>query len=83
MRKALFLAGLSAVVGALGCKAGHVAGRCDCTNSPESSVIAPPAANYPIIGGGQAATAPSVMPGMTPAPITPGTPEKLPAVNGK
>lgn len=52
MRTLLTLSSLAVVVLAgTGCRS-HVAGRCDCTNHPESAAIPTVGANYPVLGSG-------------------------------
>ena len=74
MRQMLVCGGLVAVVLAqAGCRS-HVAGNCDCTNHPESAVVAPPANPYPVVNYGPPATAPAA----PAAPAAMPAPEKMP-----
>ena len=57
MKAILTVGGFAAVLLAgTGCRS-HTAGRCDCTNHPESAVITAPAANYPVMGGSSVSNA--------------------------
>lgn len=91
MRKSILVCGvLTVALGAVGCRSSSrsspVAGKCDCTNHPESAVIVPPGNPYPVIGGpatgGPASVGPSGVMGGT-APMAMPTPERLPAVTPK
>ncbi len=92
MRKSLLVCGvLTASFGLVGCRSSSsrsspVAGKCDCTNHPESAVIVPPGNPYPVIGGPAtgvpASVAPSGVMGGN-APMAMPAPERLPAVTPK
>ena len=76
MRRALILsAALGLFLSGLGCKQ-HVAGRCDCTYSPNNAVLKTPFNPYATVGESTA------VPGAVPAPAySPDVPDVMPAVS--
>lgn len=74
MRRLLLVAAIVApVLAGAGCHKNIVTGRCDCTNDPANGVTAAAPGNpYSVI--------PTTTMSVTPAPVAPAMPEKMPDV---